>query len=181
MNIVAISGSLRSGSYNTALLQRAAELAPDPMNVDVVTLSDIPVYNRDIDGQDKPDAVAGLGSAIRAADGILISTPEYNFSFSGVLKNAIDWVSRIEDQPFAGKPLGLMGASAGGLGTARAQYHLRQVFVYLDARIMNRPEVFVGSAYTKFDDRGRLTDDQTEQILSGYLTAFQAWVKDHTH
>lgn len=176
MNVLAISGSLRKASYNTALLKTSRALAPEGMSVDITTLDDIPLYNGDIDGADKPPAVVELAKAIRSADGVLIATPEYNFSVSGVLKNAIDWISRIEDQPFAGKPLGIMGAAAGGLGTARAQYHLRQVFVYLDARIMNRPELFVGSAYAKFDADGKLTDVETEKFLQAYLVAFQGWV-----
>ena len=176
MHVLAISGSLRKASYNTALLHAVRKQAPDNMRLDVRTLEDIPLYNGDVDGPDKPAPVIGLSDAIRAADGILISTPEYNFSYSGVLKNAIDWVSRIKNQPFAGKPLGIIGAAAGGLGTARAQYHLRQVFVYLDPRIMNRPELFVSAAYSKFDDAGNLTDEDTREFLSAYMTAFEDWI-----
>lgn len=176
MNVLAISGSLRKASHNTALLRAARAAAPEGMSLDIATLDEIPLYNSDVDGPDKPAAVLELGKAIRAADGVLIATPEYNFSISGVLKNAIDWVSRIEDQPLAGKPLGVMGAAAGGLGTARAQYHLRQVFVYLDVRVMNRPELFVGSAYSKFDSDGNLIDDETSKFLKAYLVSFQDWV-----
>ncbi|MDH3741601.1 MAG: NAD(P)H-dependent oxidoreductase [Hyphomicrobiales bacterium] len=176
MNVLAISGSLRKASYNTALLKAARTVAPDGMSIDIATLDDIPLYNGDADGPEKPPAISELGQAIRAADGVLMATPEYNFSVSGVLKNAIDWVSRIENQPLAGKPLGIMGAAAGGLGTARAQYHLRQVFVYLDARVMNRPELFVGGAYAKFDSDGNLTDDDTSKFLTAYLLSFQNWV-----
>lgn len=176
MNILAISGSLRKDSYNTALLRTAQSAAPQGMSIDVVTLADIPLYNGDVDGPQKPEAVLALSKAIRDADGVLISTPEYNYSFSGVLKNAIDWISRVDDQPFAGKPLGLMGAAASTLGTARAQYHLRQVFVYLDPRLMNRPELFVSSAYSKFNEDGRLTDEPTEKFLATYLSAFRDWV-----
>ena len=152
MNILGISGSLRAGSFNTALLRTAQASAPEDMTIDIATLEQIPLYNGDNDGLEKPQPVQDLSDAIRRADGVLIATPEYNFSMSGVLKNAIDWVSRVDDQPFAGKPLGIMGASAGGLGTARAQYHLRQVFVFLDPRVMNRPELFVSSAFKKFDE-----------------------------
>lgn len=176
MNVLAISGSLRKASYNTALVKAARAVAPDGMSIDIATLDNIPLYNGDADGTEKPPAVGGLGQAIRAADGVLLATPEYNFSVSGVLKNAIDWVSRIENQPLAGKPVGIMGAAAGGLGTARAQYHLRQVFVYLDARVMNRPELFVGGAYAKFDSQGSLTDDDTNKFLTAYMLSFQDWV-----
>lgn len=176
MNVLAISGSLRKASYNTALLRNASAVAPDGMSIDIATLNDIPLYNGDVDGDDKPAAVLELAEAIRAADGVLIATPEYNYSISGVLKNAIDWVSRIDNQPLAAKPLGIMGASAGGLGTARAQYHLRQVFVYLDARVMNRPELFVGSAYAKFDSDGNLTDEDTRKFLTAYLLSFNTWL-----
>ncbi|NNE22418.1 MAG: NAD(P)H-dependent oxidoreductase [Rhizobiales bacterium] len=176
MNVLAISGSLRKASYNTALLRNASAVAPDGMSIDIATLNDIPLYNGDVDGADKPAAVLELAEAIRAADGVLIATPEYNYSISGVLKNAIDWVSRIDNQPLAAKPLGIMGASAGGLGTARAQYHLRQVFVYLDARVMNRPELFVGSAYAKFDSDGNLTDEDTRKFLTTYLLSFNTWL-----
>lgn len=181
MNVLAISGSLRKASYNTALLRVARAIAPDGMSLEISTLDDIPLYNGDVDGTDKPAVVHELGTAIRAADGILIATPEYNFSISGVLKNAIDWVSRIEDQPLAGKPLGIMGAAAGGLGTARAQYHLRQVFVYLDVRVMNRPELFVGSAYKKFDPDGNLTDSETSKFLKAYMVSFHDWVANQKH
>ena len=176
MNVLAISGSLRKASYNTALLKAATGLEPEGMSIRLTDLHGIPLYNGDTDGPEKPAAVVELSQAIRAADAVLISTPEYNYSVSGVLKNAIDWISRVEDQPFAGKPLGIMGAAAGGLGTARAQYHLRQVFVYLDARIMNRPEMFVGSAYAKFDGDGNLTDEDTVKFLTTYLQSFHDWV-----
>ena len=178
MNILGISGSLRAGSFNTALLRTAQASAPDDMKIDIATLENIPLYNGDIDGLEKPQPVQDLSDAIRRADGVLIATPEYNFSMSGVLKNAIDWISRVDDQPFAGKPLGIIGASAGGLGTARAQYHLRQVFVFLDPRVMNRPELFVSSAFKKFDEDGQLNDEETAKFLSAYLVAFQEWVED---
>ncbi len=179
MNILAISGSLRKASFNSAVLRAAQSSAPDGMSIDVATLEQIPLYNGDIDGPDKPAAVHQLSKNIRRADGVLIATPEYNYSLSGVLKNTVDWISRVENQPFAGKPVGIMGAAGSTLGTARPQYHLRQVFIYLDPRLMNRPELFVASAYSKFDADGHLTDEQTAKFLAAYLVAFRNWVANH--
>ena len=144
MKIVAISGSLRRASFNTALLNAAQELAPDGMDIHIEVLSEIPLYDADLQAHDFPASVERLSDQIRDADAVLIATPEYNYSIPGVLKNAIDWVSRVENQPFNGKAVAIMGASMGNLGTSRSQYHLRQVFVYLNGLIMNRPEVFVG-------------------------------------
>ena len=124
-----------------------------------------------------PEAVTALAGQIRAADGLLISTPEYNYGVSGVLKNAIDWISRVPDQPFRNKPIGVMGAAMGNLGTARAQYDLRRSFIFLDGLVMNRPEVFVGAAHTKFDENGALNDAPTRDILTDYMKAFAAWVE----
>lgn len=176
MNVTAISGSLRQGSYNTALVKTAQELAPSGMSITCANIGDIPIYNGDVENQGLPVSVTNLAEKIRSADGVLISTPEYNYSIPGVLKNAIDWLSRIDNQPFAGKPVALMGASMGGQGSSRAQYHLRQVFVFLDGRIMNKPEIFVGAAHTKFDDTGKLTDKDTGKYVARYLEAVRDWV-----
>jgi chromate reductase len=119
--------------------------------------------------------VLQLVEKLRQADAFIIGTPEYNYSIPGTLKNAIDWFSRIHPQPFRAKPVGIVGASMGHLGTARAQYHLRQVFVYLDGRVMNVPEVMVGAAHTKFDSEGRLTDAATEEFLKKWLATFVAF------
>lgn len=178
MNIVAISGSLRSASFNTALLNTCTELAPSGVKITLADISAIPLYNGDDQAAGFPPAVTALAEQIRAADGVLIATPEYNYSIPGVLKNALDWLSRVENQPFDGKPVGIMGAAMGALGTGRAQYHLRQVFVFLNGRLMNRPEAFVGTAHQKFDDNGQLTDKPTREFLERYLVAFEAWVKE---
>ncbi|MGF1475693.1 MAG: NADPH-dependent FMN reductase [Geminicoccaceae bacterium] len=161
VRLLGISGSLRKASFNTALLAHAAANTPDDVTLETVTLHDIPPYSGDIEAEGLPQTVTSLAEKIRAADGVLISTPEYNYSVSGVLKNAIDWLSRVENQPFAKKPVAIMGASMGGQGTSRAQYHLRQIFVFLDARPVNKPEVFVAAAHTKFDDSLDLTDEDT--------------------
>ena len=176
VDVIGVSGSLRQGSYNTALLNAAQELAPAGMDIVTSQIDAVPVYNADVQTQGFPESVLALAEAIRSADGVLIATPEYNYSIPGGLKNAIDWLSRIDDQPFAQKPIALMGASMGAQGTSRAQYHLRQVFVFLDARVMNRPEVFVGAAHTKIDDSAALVDQDTRQFLAGYLEAFRAWI-----
>ncbi len=180
MKVIAISGSLRRGSLNTALLREAQALAPADVQIELGDISDIPPFNSDIE-PDMPIAVTALVEQIRSADAVLIATPEYNYSIPGVLKNAIDWVSRGKPQPFAKKPIAIMGASKGVLGTARAQYHLRQVFVFLDGLVMNRPEVFVGGAGQKFDDNGTLKDAGTRDFLGQYLVAFRDWTQAARH
>ena len=124
-----------------------------------------------------PEAVTELGRRIAAADAILFVTPEYNYSVPGVLKNAIDWVSRLSPQPFAGKPAGIMGVSPGNLGTARAQYHLRQIGVFLDLHFLSKPEVMIGQAGTKFDAEGRLTDEDTLNRIQALLAALADWAR----
>ena len=177
MKVVAISGSLRIKSFNTALLDAARELAPDGMEVHIEKLSAIPIYDADLQAKGFPASVQRLTGQIRDADAVLIATPEYNYSIPGVLKNAIDWVSRAENQPFSGKAIAIMGASMGNLGTSRAQYHLRQVFVFLNGMIMNRPEVFVGAAHTKVDAEGHLSDQGTRDFLAGYMKTVQGWAE----
>ena len=181
MEICAISGSLREQSFNTKLLRAAARLAGDTMTIEVIRLNDIPLYNGDDDTPDtQPQAVLDLAARLRTADGLVISTPEYNYSISGVLKNTIDWLSRVKGQPFNGKPVGILGAAAGQIGSARAQYHLRQVLVGLNPRVMNRPEFFMSAAHTRFDDQGNLTDTDSETFLQTYVTAFEKWVNDQS-
>jgi chromate reductase len=146
------------------------------MTIERFDIAPIPHYNEDVRQQDFPASVEGLRARIKAADGLLIVTPEYNYSIPGVLKNAIDWASRPPEQPFDGKPIGLMGASVGTLGSGRAQYHLRQCFVFLNGLVMNRPEVMIPAAQSKFDADGKLTDQPTRDFISAHLTAFKAWV-----
>jgi chromate reductase len=176
-NILGIAGSLRKGSFNAAALHAAQELAPADMKIEIFDISAIPLYNEDVKAQGFPPAVADLRAKIKAADGVLLASPEYNYSTSGVLKNVIDWASRPPEQPFDGKPIALMGASAGALGTARAQHHLRQMFIFLNAHILNRPEVLIGSASTKFDAAGKLTDQPTRDFVAAMLVAFDKWIK----
>ncbi len=179
IKVLGISGSLRRGSFNTAALREATRLAPAGMVIELADISEIPLYNEDIYAQGFPPSVDRLREQIRAADALLIATPEYNYSVSGVLKNTIDWVSRPPEQPFAGKPVALMGASAGRFGTARAQYHLRQSMVFLDMRPLNRPELMIASAQKLFDEQGNLTDEATREYLRGLLVALQDWTLSH--
>lgn len=171
MHILGISGSLRKGSFNTAALHACSSLLPPGVTMSVADIADIPLYNEDVRAQGLPDAVQRLREQIRSADALLIATPEYNYSIPGVLKNAIDWASRPPEQPFDGKPVAIMGATPGGLGTSRAQYHLRQVFVYLNGHLLNKPEVFISAAPSKFDADGKLTDAATAENLGKLLAA----------
>ncbi|MCM0045285.1 MAG: NAD(P)H-dependent oxidoreductase [Burkholderiaceae bacterium] len=177
MHILGISGSLRKASLNTAALRACSEVLPQQVTMSIFDLSPIPIYNEDLRAQGLPEPVQQLREQIRAADALLIATPEYNFSIPGVLKNAIDWASRPPEQPFDGKPIAILGATPGGLGTSRAQYHLRQVFVYLNGHLLNRPEVFISGAPNKFDADGRLTDAATAENLGKMLAALVDWSK----
>jgi chromate reductase len=175
VKILAISGSLRASSFNTAALRAAIELAPAGMSIELEEIGDLPLYNDDVRAQGFPPPVQRLRERIKAADGLLIATPEYNYSIPGVLKNAIDWASRPPEQPFDGKPIAIMGASPGAIGTARAQYHLRQCFVFLNGLVLNRPEVMIGGAAGRFDAAGKLTDPATRDFVAAMLVAFKAW------
>jgi chromate reductase, NAD(P)H dehydrogenase (quinone) len=171
MKILGISGSLRKDSLNTAALRAAQQLVPAGSTLEIFSLAEIPIYNEDIRDKGYPAPVQKLRDAIKAADAVVIACPEYNYSFTGVLKNAIDWASRPPEQPFDGKKIALMGASPGMLGTARAQYQLRQVFIFMNGKILNRPEVFIAAADKKFDDKGNLTDEKTREVIGKMLTA----------
>jgi chromate reductase len=173
IKIIGISGSLRTGSYNTAALHAAQELAPPDLHIEIGDITQFPLYNADVQAVAFPDAVLKLGEQIRAADGLLLVTPEYNYSVSGVLKNAIDWLSRLRNQPFPGKPTAICGASMGPLGSARAQYHLRQIGIYLDMRFLNKPEVMIGSAHERFDAAGKLTHEPTRKFVGDLMIALR--------
>ena len=169
VSVLGFSGSLRKGSFNAAVLRAAVEMVPADMRLETFDLHGIPLY----DGE----AVKRFRERIAAADALLIVTPEYNYSMAGVLKNAIDWASRPPDQPFRGKPVAIAGASMGGFGTARAQYHLRQTCVYLDMLPLNKPEVFVSAAHQKVDAEGRLSDEPSRAALRALLEALVAWTR----
>lgn len=173
-HILAISGSLRSDSYNTAALRAAQELAPDGMTIDIATLEGIPLYNADEEKADGlPDAVAALRERLAAADGLLVATPEYNYSIPGVLKNALDWLSRGES-PLAHKPTAMLGAG-GRLGTVRAQMHLRQMFLHDHMHVVDEPEVFIDRASQKFTE-GVLTDERARDQIRRLLLSLQRFV-----
>ena len=155
------------------------ELAPEGMLITPASI-DLPLYNEDIHEQGDPAEVIKLKGQITKADAVLIVTPEYNYSVPGVLKNAIDWVSRPPEQPFSGKPVAIMGASPGKFGTARAQYHLRQTFVCLNAAVLNKPEVMVGGVMGVFDDNGKMTDHATREHVAKQLVALAALVDEKT-
>lgn len=180
MKILAVSGSLRAGSFNTDLLRAAAEAAPEDVEVELFEpslIADLPLYDQDLDGGDVAEPVQRLRDEWGSADAILFATPEYNGSVPGGLKNAIDWASRPPDQPFAGKPVAMMGASMGLFGTGRAQYHLRQTCVYLDMIPLNKPEVMIPQAQNKFDAQGHLTDAATLKFIQELMVALAAWIR----
>ncbi len=177
IRILGIAGSLRRESYNRAALRAAAELAPEGATLEIFDLDGIPMFNQDED-QNPPDKVVELKRRIREADAVLFVTPEYNYSIPGVLKNAIDWASRpYGDSAWNGKPAAIMGASVGTLGTARAQYHLRQIMVFLNMFPINQPEVMIGSASKRFDQEGNLTDDATKEFIRQLLQNLVEWTR----
>ena len=182
MNIIAICGSLRKGSYNRMLMQALPGLAPAGMTIkEAPSFAEFPLYNADIQNSTGfPSAVRTLADAIRAANGVVFCTPEYNFSIPGGLKNAIDWVSRLPDQPFAGKPIAIQSVSPGPLGGGRVQYDLRRTMVFLDALTLNKPEIFVGGCASKIDDKtGEVKDETTRGLLKQQLEAFAKFVQRH--
>jgi chromate reductase len=177
IKILAICGSLRKGSYNMAALRTAISQKPPNMTVDVADISQIPLYNEDVRQQGFPPSVETLRRQIAAADALLFACPEYNYSMTGVLKNAIDWASRPPDQPFAGKPCAIIGAAAGMAGSARAQYDLRRSCVFLDMHPLNKPEVLIGQAQTKFDAEGNLIDEAARGFIRDLMVALAAWTR----
>ncbi|MGA3192984.1 MAG: NADPH-dependent FMN reductase [Candidatus Bathyarchaeia archaeon] len=175
IRILGFAGSLRKNSLNKALLRAAVQLAPKSAVIETFDLEGIPLFNQDLETQ-PPKKVKDFKAKIRDADAILIVTPEYNYSIPGVLKNAIDWVSRpYSDNAFDGKPVAVMGASTGMLGTARAQYHLRQCLVFLNMHPTNLPEVFVTFAREKFDENGGLKDEDTKKHIVKALENLTSW------
>jgi chromate reductase len=181
IRVLGFAGSLRKGSFNRGLLRAAAEMLPDGMSLDIYDLSAVPVYNADVEALGIPDVVQDFQRRIEEADALLVATPEYNYSMPGVLKNAIDWASRPSSvrpvQPFDGKPVAIMGASPGMMGSGRAQYHLRQTCVFLNMLALNKPEVFVPVAQTKFDAEGRLTDERARTVIRQLLESLAAWTR----
>ncbi|HZD90091.1 MAG TPA: NADPH-dependent FMN reductase [Pseudolabrys sp.] len=179
LNLLVICGSLRKGSYNAALARSLPELAPPEMKfTDAPDFEVLSPYNADVqEASGFPPAAEDLAQAIRGADGVIIVSPEYNWSIPGTLKNAIDWVSRMKDQPFKEKPVALQSCSGGVLGGARMQYHMRMTLTYLQAFTFGTPEVLVAQAQNKFDKDLKLTDETTRKIVKMQLEGFAAFIK----
>jgi chromate reductase len=177
LRVVGIAGSLRRASFNRALLSAAQELAPPNLLIEVRELHDVPLFNEDLDFDRTPAPVEELRRAVRAADGVLLVTPEYNHGVPGVLKNAVDWLSQpLRQSALEGKPAALMGASTALTGTARSQSQLRQAFVLTDSPVMQQPEVLIARAQEKFDSQGRLVDESTRRFLTGFLIRLAEWL-----
>jgi chromate reductase, NAD(P)H dehydrogenase (quinone) len=177
IKIIGIAGSLRKGSYNRAALRAAQNLVPKDAALEMFDLEGIPPFNQDLEHQPS-QRVQDLKMKVRGADAVLLVTPEYNYSVPGVLKNAIDWASRpYGDSAWDGKPVAIMGASPGMLGSARAQYHLRQMFVFLNMYPLNQPEVMIPNAAEKFDERGNLMDEKSREKIKELLEALVAWAR----
>jgi chromate reductase, NAD(P)H dehydrogenase (quinone) len=177
IRILGIAGSLRRQSYNRSALRAAMELVPEGATLDIFELDGIPAFNQD-EEQNPPARVTEFKKQIREADAILFVTPEYNYSIPGVLKNAIDWASRpYGDSAWNGKPAAIMGASVGSIATARAQYHLRQIFVFLNIFPINQPEVMIGNAAERFDNEGNLTDEKTRELIGQLLENLVNWTR----
>jgi len=177
LKILGIPGSLRQASFNRFALVAAQALLPAGASLDIFELEGIPVYNQDLDKQ-PPARVVEMKTRVRAADAILFATPEYNYSMPGVLKNAIDWASRpYGDSAWQGKPVAVMSASVGVQGGARAQYHLRQSFVFLNMYPVNQPEVLIANAAQRFNERGELTDEAARDLIRKLLAELVAWTR----
>jgi chromate reductase, NAD(P)H dehydrogenase (quinone) len=175
IKILAFAGSLRQGSYNKALIRAAMEVEPENVAIETFDLEGIPPFNQDFE-MSPPERVKVFKEKIRNADALLIATPEYNYSVSGVLKNAIDCASRPRaDTPLEGKPVAIMSASTGRFGGARAQYHLRQSFIFLNMHPVNKPEVMLTDASHNVDPEGRLTNEQTRQLIQQLVEALVSW------
>lgn len=180
IRIAAISGSLREASYNTASLHALAELAPAALSVDIITLEDIELFNEDVEASGWPKNVKALRQRVSPADGLIVATPEYNYGIPGVLKNALDWLSRPTGKgPISGMPATIIGASPSTVGTARAQSHLRQVFFYNAIPLLPTAEVLIANAADRFDDEGKLVHEPTRKFLTEMLRKFEPWVRQH--
>ncbi|MGH8032392.1 MAG: NADPH-dependent FMN reductase [Luteimonas sp.] len=176
LNIVGLCGSLRAASINRMVMNLAAEAMPEGMALQEAGIRDIPFFDGDVLAKGLPAPVLALRERIRLADGVLIVTPEYNFSIPGVLKNALDWASRGDDQPFALKPVAILSASPGPLGGARVQYDLRRVLLFMNAQVLAKPEVFIGGAGAKFGPDGRCTDEVTRKFVTEQVASLQRWI-----
>ena len=176
MQILGICGSLRKASFNMAALRACNELLPSGMTMRITSIADLPMFNQDVFDAGLPEPARRLRAEIAEADGVLLACPEYNFSLSGALKNAIDWASRPPNQAWQDKPVAIFSATQGPLGGARVQYDVRRILVQLWAHVLPRPEVFIGMSGSKFTD-GKLTDETTRKFLADLLAGFKLWVE----
>ena len=176
-DVLGICGSLRQKSWNMAALKAAGELMPSGLKLRITSIGDLPIYNQDIQDKGFPAGVTRLRDEILAADALLFATPEHNWSLSAALKNAIDWMSRFDPQPFQNKPAAVFSASRGPVGGARVQYDLRRILSGLGVLCLARPEVFIGMAGTKFAPDGKLTDETTRKFLTDEMAAFEDWIR----
>jgi chromate reductase, NAD(P)H dehydrogenase (quinone) len=177
LRILGLCGSLRRDSYNGAALRAAGTLMPPGMVLGICEIGDIPFFDQDVLDRGIPESVQRLCAEVRASDGILIASPEYNFSVTAVLKNAIDWLSRLQPMPFKDKPVALLSAATGLLGGARVQYDLRRILGQLYTFVLVRPEVFIGGAATKFNASGDLVDEATAKVIAEQMVAFRLWIE----
>jgi chromate reductase len=177
--VAAIVGSLRKLSFNRGLLRAAIEEQPDGMRITEVPIAEVPLFNDDIENQGDPPAVQNLKSQILASDAVLLITPEYNQSISGVMKNAIDWASRPygKGMVLSGKPVAILGASSGKFGTARAQLDLRKMLPYLGMYLLPKPEIYIGPGRESFDEQSNLSDEQVRKRLREMLEKLLEWTK----
>lgn len=177
LNALGISGSLRKKSTNSGLLRSAQQLAPAELKIEIADISDVPLYNADIAAQRKPPAVERIIAQIAAADALVLACPEYNYSIAAALKNVLDWASREPgNSALNGKPVAILGAG-GGMGSSRAQYHLRQSCVYLNLHPLNKPEVFANAFGNSFDESGDLVDPKIKQLIADQMQALEAWTR----
>ena len=176
LKILGISGSLRKASLNTAALRTCAELMPAGMTMTYARIDDIPLFNQDVFDAGLPESAKRFRAEVAAADGVLIASPEYNFSLTAALKNAIDWGSRPPNQVWQDKPIAIFSVSQGPMGGARVQYDLRRILGQIWGHVLPRPEVFIGSAPSKFDAQGKLTDETTRKFLTDLLVGFKTWI-----
>ncbi|MEJ7932437.1 NADPH-dependent FMN reductase [Ramlibacter sp. AN1015] len=174
--IVGLCGSLRAGSYNAMAMRLAAQSLPQGAEFEALDWRAVPPFDADVLARGMPQEVTAIRERVRQADGVVIVTPEYNYSIPGMLKNLIDWLSRGDDQPFAGKPVAILSATTGPLGGARVQYDLRKVMLFVNAMVLVKPEVFIGQAQTKFDADGRCTDEATGKFVAAQMQAFSDWI-----
>jgi chromate reductase len=177
MEILGICGSLRKASLNMAALRACLELVPQGMTLRITSIADLPIFNQDVFDAGMPEPAKRLRAEIVEADGVLIASPEYNFSVTAALKNAIDWASRPPNQSWQDKPVAIFSVTPGPLGGARVQYDLRRILGQIWAHVLPRPEVFIGAGPTKFDAQGKLTDETTRKFLTDLLAGFKPWVE----